>query len=80
MKTAYRFIRFQQLSEGFNDHPMYDIVNKRQGNTLGKVFWYAAWRQYVFTQATQDCIFSADCLADIIHFTNQLITTERTTP
>ena len=49
----------------------WSILNKKHGNRLGDVVWYPPWKQYVF-EGAEDCIFSADCLAEISAFLGRL--------
>lgn len=49
---------------------VWDVVST-SGTPLGKIKWYAAWRQYVF-YPWGDTLFNRGCMEDIIAF----ITTE----
>jgi len=64
-KTRYKFIHFKELST------FWDCRNNRTDGSLGKVYYLETWRQYVFAPVG-DCIFSQDCLEDIIDFIKQL--------
>jgi hypothetical protein len=65
----YKFITIEQKSsEKFNGKPVYRIINNRSGKELGILYYYASWKQYVFTQSQEGILFSIDCLNDIIDF------------
>ncbi len=49
-------------------------VDDRDGNELGRVFFYGKWKQYSY-EATSPAIYSSSCLADVMTF---LATSERT--
>ena len=46
---------------------IWQCLNNKSGDILGRVRWQAQWRQYVFYPEI-DTIFSADCLHDIHTF------------
>lgn len=46
-------------------------VNKRDGEQIGMIFWYGAWRQYVFNPLP-DTIWSHDCIDEIKNFLRYL--------
>jgi len=45
----------------------WSILNTKYGNRIGDVVWYPPWKQYVF-EGAEDCVFSADCLQEIVKF------------
>jgi len=51
-------------------------VDDRDGNELGRVFFYSKWRQYSY-EATSPAIYSSGCLADIMRFIASLERTRR---
>lgn len=67
-----QYIRFDKTEETFNGHPIYKIINKRHGDVLGRVFWYAVWKQYVFIADSGTAIWSKGCLEDVIAFIDTL--------
>lgn len=67
MKTKYKFIYFEQLESS-----LWLCKNNKSKATLGLVQWYSKWKQYVFSQYSEDVIFSVDCLKNIIDFIEQL--------
>lgn len=68
MKTSYKFIEFVK-----NDYDVWYCKNKKHGDKLGEISY--EWNQPVI-DFEKGCIFSRDCLTDIIHFLNQLIKSE----
>lgn len=43
------------------------IVSNKNNVTLGTIYWYNGWRQYVFSPEPQT-IYSLGCMEDIIKF------------
>lgn len=70
MKTRYRFIHFVEWPGTDGVH--WDCVNNKSAVVLGSCSYYPTWRQWTFSQAGPDCVFSADCLQDIASFMGQL--------
>jgi hypothetical protein len=66
MKTRYKYIYFEE-----QEKLHWFCRNNKTSSLLGHVTFYKHWRQWVFTPEL-DCIFSADCLADIHDFMGQL--------
>lgn len=66
-----QYIRFEKTAESFNNHPLYNVINKRHGDVLGQVFWYTIWKQYGFT-AEDSAVWSKGCLQDVIAFIETL--------
>jgi hypothetical protein len=64
MKTKYKFINFQKKEH----ESFYRILNNKSGVCLGYVIYYKEWKQWVFSQAGPDMLFSMDCLLDIVDF------------
>lgn len=46
---------------------LWDVEATRSGNVLGRIKWYAHWRQYVFAPA-DGCLFNPECLRSIATF------------
>ncbi len=64
----YKFIKIGQVDdEVFNKRPVYTIFNKKSGEEIGHLTWYAAWRQYVFS-SWEGIVFNNGCLKDILDF------------
>jgi hypothetical protein len=65
--TMPKFIEFDEVMP----HPegVWVIRNKRSRDILGRIEWYARWRQYVAI-FSEDVVWSQDCLADVSEFIN----------
>lgn len=59
-----RFISFRARVGGID--PGWDVVNKRSGDIIGIIEWYARWRRLVLEGG--DAVFDAECLRDIATF------------
>ena len=70
IKTEYKYIKFV-LIEHKPKTDVYEIASNHKTSTLGEIRWNSQWRQYVF-HPYYDCIFSKDCLSDIIDFIKKL--------
>ena len=46
---------------------VYSVRNVKHGEELGRVFWYGAWRQYVF-ESMQGAVWSCECLKKVADF------------
>jgi hypothetical protein len=69
MKTRYKYIHFEKdipTAEGWV------IINNRSNAVLGYLAYYKPWKQYVFSQASENIVFNKSCLQEIIHFMDQL--------
>ena len=75
MKTKYKYIHFENKPEfdAFMGQPVYACKNNRYGDQLAQIYFYAPWKQYV-ADFSKTVVFSADCLADIQDFLNQVNT------
>lgn len=62
VRSLGKYVAARQVADG-----VWQVVNKRHGDLLGGVEYYAPWRCYVF-QPSDDAAFSADCLQDIANF------------
>lgn len=65
-----KFITFVAMIE-YKETVGWTVRNKRHGDNLGWIQWYAAWKQYVFSAADEAAVFSHDCLQDIAAFMQQ---------
>lgn len=78
MKTEYKYIKFvigiaeYEQENGGTSKPIYECRNKKTDDILAYIEYYKPWKQYCFTQADSNIIFSEGCLADIIDFIKQL--------
>lgn len=57
-----RFIEFKRQA---GDE--WDVLNKRHGDYLGCIVWYADWRCYTL-EADETAVFNGECLRDIAAF------------
>ena len=48
------------------------VVNKKSGDELGRIEWYAGWRQYCF-MPHGNTVWNTNCLCDIQNFINILM-------
>lgn len=71
MKTEYEYLQFDQQVKG-GKTSVWACRNKRQGEVLGHVQWYGAWRQYCYFPSVQ-AVYSEGCLNDIADFIKQLM-------
>lgn len=51
--------------------PVYEVRNKQTSIDLGMIYFYPAWRKYVFAPAG-NIIFDIVCLTDIIRFIDEI--------
>ena len=49
----------------------WEIKTKKDQSTLGWIYYFQRWKQYVFSPHT-GTVFSSGCLQDIITFINQI--------
>ncbi len=70
LKTSFKHIRFDRVCQ-HDKTSEWNCLN--QGGTfLGRVAWYAPWRQYCFYTEDDETVFSAGCLRDIAEFMTEL--------
>lgn len=52
---------------------VYDVVSEHDLTFLGRIYWYGAWRQYVF-EPNRDVptIWSDDCINELYKFIHKL--------
>ena len=51
---------------------VYAVFSKSNGKELGRIFWYAPWRQYCFFPVSET-VWSRGCLQQIQDFINKLM-------
>lgn len=71
MKTSFEYIEFEKY-EDTGKTTKWRCINKSGQYSLGKISWYAGWRQYTFSP-NHDTVYSKGCLSDIVFFINQLM-------
>jgi hypothetical protein len=54
----------------------YEIKSRRTGEVLGHIFWYGAWRQYIFT-TPEEIAWSIGCLQEVMAFLEMLSETRK---
>ena len=57
--------------EKLNDRLVYGIINNRNKDAIGYLYYDRKWKQFVF-QSVPDCIFSTGCLEDIKSYMEEL--------
>ena len=84
MKTKYQYIHFEETPNLGKKTSKWECMNSKSKYTLGWVYWYGAWRQYVFepwvspsTSIYEGEIFNKGCLDDISDFLDQLNKNQR---
>jgi len=70
MKTLYKYINFILMSDT-GKTTIWTIHNNTNDAMLGKIKWYAPWRQYCL-HTIDNVVFNDGCLSDVINFINQL--------
>lgn len=70
MQKKYKFITIEDANSEFNGKPQYFIKNNKSQDKLGILFYYPAWKQYVFTQYKEDILFNFECLLNVVDFMN----------
>jgi len=72
LKTRYTFIHFIEVGKKAKTS-VWECRNNRSSDVLGKIMWYAPWRQYCFFPTMGDVlVFNVGCLGDISNFIMQL--------
>ena len=51
--------------------PIYEVKNKNSLESLGVIYFYPAWRKYVF-ESNPKIIYDINCLTDIIIFIQEV--------
>ena len=76
MSTRYKYIVFVDVPAMHLKTFIWSCRNAGSDTEIGRVQWYARWRQYCFFPS-DDCVFSAGCLADIQDFIKQAMEDRR---
>ena len=73
VQTEFEHIRFVRTEppRGIKTK-RFECRNRRAGDVLGHVRYYAQWRQYVFEPTCDLVVFNAGCLRDIAGFLEAL--------
>lgn len=64
-----KFIRFEESA--LDGKPAWKVVNKRAGDIIGVISWYAPWKTHI-CQFDPNSIWSRDCLVDVAEFMGTL--------
>jgi hypothetical protein len=76
MKSS-QFIRFERrTAEETGRTQVWAVVSQQRGTILGRIKWFARWRQYGF-HPESGTVFNNRCLRDITEFTEDLMATWR---
>ena len=67
-----KYLNFQQVINFKGKTKRYEIISKSNGDVLGRIYWYAQWRQYTFSPA-YPTVWNKECLKDIQNFLQQLM-------
>jgi len=59
-------------NEKHDGQPVFDVVNRRERDVLGMVFWYRPWGRFCFRANSDQVIFSDDCLDALSAFCKAL--------
>lgn len=51
---------------------VYAVISKSDGSTLGRILWWAQWRQYVW-EPTLKTVWSRGCLQQVYEFIEKLM-------
>lgn len=62
-----KYLAFDEYITPSKKTSMYEVRNKATSDILGVIYFYPAWRKYVF-ESNADIIYDAGCLTDIINF------------
>lgn len=66
-----KYVDFE-LAERKPKTAVYRVVSKSNRETLGSVYWYGPWRQYVF-QPEPETIWSHGCMQQVLDFIQKLM-------
>ena len=67
-----KYLEFKQLNYKGRTKKFH-VISKRAGVVLGKIYWWGAWRQYIF-EPEKATVWNKDCLKNIQDFLKQLMT------
>ncbi len=66
MTKEFKFIAVRPDGDQVGGKPTYEIVNRKSGDSLGRIEYFPAWRKWIFAP-DDGCIFDSECLANINH-------------
>ena len=68
---ASKYLVFDKYISPGRKTPIYEIKNKNTLESLGIIYFYPAWRKYVF-ESNPEIIYDVNCLNDIIEFIQEV--------
>ena len=68
-----KYLVFDKYTKQGRKTPIYEIKNKATLDSLGVIYFYPAWRKYVF-ESNPQIIYDTSCLTDIINFLQEIQT------
>ena len=70
--TKFKYIHFEEVDSTGKKTSVWQCVNNKSFDQLGRIKWYGPWRQYcVYTDGY--VIFNKGCMEDINYFITQLM-------
>ena len=66
-----KYLSFEKYTIPGRKTSLYDVKNKQTLEQLGTIYFYPAWRKFVF-EPFADLIFDNSCLTDIIEFIKEV--------
>jgi hypothetical protein len=76
MTLDYRYFGVQPIQQRPGRKTVDYTIIARDGDLLGRIEWYAPWRQHVLAP-TEGTVWSAGCLADVQHAIEKIKAHER---
>jgi hypothetical protein len=71
LATLKKYLDFQLL-EKKPKTAVYHVVSKSSGQSLGRIYWYGPWRQYIF-EPESETIWSCGCMQEVMNFIQKLM-------
>lgn len=65
LRPLGKYMTVEPLGDGEDGDPQWLIANKRSGDPLARIVYYAPWRQYITEPAGSGIVFNNQCLRDI---------------
>ena len=73
LKTESKWLKFKLDDFATPDgKDTFLVLNKLKGHSLGELYYHARWHSYVFYNAPEPLLLSAQCLQDIAAALNEL--------
>jgi len=71
LATLKKYVGFQ-LIEKKPKTGVYRVVSESSGQSLGRIYWYGPWRQYIFEPDPQT-VWSCGCMQQVMDFIRKLM-------